>query len=113
MGKKTGPTAANTVKKNLSMLLNFAIKLELGVTFNPARYADRIKVNPDGYHTWTEAEIDRFLNHHGEGTKARVACLLTLNTGASRQDLSRMGWQNVTDERIAYRRGKTHVGADL
>jgi len=24
-----------------------------------------------------------------------------------------MGWQNVTDGRIAYRRGKTHVGADL
>ncbi|MBN2629091.1 MAG: tyrosine-type recombinase/integrase [Rhodobacteraceae bacterium] len=113
MGKKTGPTAANTVKKNLSLLFNFAIKREMGVTFNPARYADRLKENPDGYHTWTESEIDRFLDHHGEGTKARLACLLALNTGASRQDLSRMGWQNVTGGRIAYRRGKTHVGADL
>lgn len=113
MGKKTGPTAANTVKKNLSMLFNFAIKREMGVTFNQARYADRIKENPDGYHTWSEAEIDTFLAHHVEGTEARLACLLTLNTGASRQDLARMGWQNVTGGRIAYRRGKTHVGADL
>jgi integrase len=113
MGKKSGPTAANTVKKNLSMLFNFAIKREMGVTFNPARYADRLKENPDGYHTWTDQEIDRFLERHGEGTKARLACLLTLNTGASRQDLCRMGRQNVTGGRIAYRRGKTHVGADL
>ena len=113
MGKKTGPSAANTVKKNLSLLFNFAIKREMGVTFSPARYADRLKENPDGYHTWTETEIDRFLEIHGEGTKARLACLLALNTGASRQDLSRMGWQNVTGARIAYRRGKTQVGADL
>ncbi len=113
MVKKAGPTAANTVKKNLSMLFNFAIKRELGVTFNPARYADRLKVNPDGYHTWTENEIDRFLGKHGAGTKARLACLLILNTGAARQDLTRMGWQNVTGGRIAYRRGKTHVDADL
>ncbi len=113
MAKKAGPTAANTVKKNLSMLFNFAIKRELGVTHNPARYAERLKVNPDGYHTWTESEIERYLARHGEGTKARLACLLTLNTGASRQDLVRMGWQNVSEGRIAYRRGKTQVGADL
>ena len=113
MSKKTGPTAANTVKKNLSMLFNFAIKHALGVTHNPARYADKLKVNPDGYHTWTEAEIDQFLAHFGAGTKARLVALLVLNTGMSRQDLTRVGWQNVTGNRIAYRRGKTLVGADL
>ncbi|WP_240794105.1 tyrosine-type recombinase/integrase [Pseudorhodobacter turbinis] len=113
MGKKSGPSAANTVKKNLSMLFNFAIKNEYGIIHNPAKYAERMKENPDGYHTWTEAEIDKFLAKFGPGTKARLACLLVLNTGASRQDLSRMGWQNVNAGRIAYRRGKTHVEADL
>jgi len=54
-GKKSGPTAANTVKKNLSTLFNFAIKRDLRVTFNPARYADRRKENADDYHTWAEA----------------------------------------------------------
>ncbi len=114
MGKKTGPTAANTVKKNLSMLFNFAMKNEFGdLQKNPARLADRMKENPDGYHTWTEDEIAQFLAHHGEGSKARLACLLILCTGASRQDVARMGWQNVKDGVISYRRGKTGVAADL
>lgn len=117
MSKKSGPVAANTVKKNLSMLFNFASK-KLGYTGpNPARFAERVKTNPDGYHTWTGAEIDRFLDRHGPGTKARLVLLLALNTGMARQDLCRVGWQNVTIrdgvQRIAYRRGKTSVAADM
>ncbi|WP_172293777.1 tyrosine-type recombinase/integrase [Pseudoruegeria sp. HB172150] len=113
MAKKNGPTAANTVKKNLSMLFNFAAK-KLGYTGpNPARFAERMKTNPDGYHTWTDGEVSRFLERHGEGTKARLVMLLALNTGMARQDLARVGWQHVRDGRIAYRRGKTSVAADL
>lgn len=119
MGKKDGPQAANTVKKNLSMLFNFAMKQELaGVTRNPARHATRRKVNRDGYHTWTEDEVAKFLKAHGPGTMARLCLLLALNTGMARQDLARAGWQDVSGwggpaPRIAYRRGKTGVGADL
>ncbi|MGF6859650.1 integrase [Rhodobacteraceae bacterium MBR-64] len=114
MSRKTGPTAANTVKKNLSMLFNYAMKNELGsVTGNPAKLADRAKENPDGYHTWTEAELGRFLAVYGPGTKARLVALLAVNTGMSRQDLTRVGWQNVSGNRITYRRGKTGVMADL
>ena len=61
MDKKSGPTAANTVKKNLSMLFNFAAKKLDYIGPNPARHADRRRVNRDGYHTWTESELDRFL----------------------------------------------------
>jgi integrase len=114
MNKKEGPTAANTVKKNLSMLFNFAIKQQFGgQTFNPARYADRRRENADGYHTWSADEIAQFLAFHGPGTKARLALLIFLCTGASRQDAARMGWQNVKLGRISYVRGKTKVGADL
>ena len=113
MAKKAGPAAANYVKKNMSMLFNFASK-KLGYTGpNPARFAERLKVNPDGFHTWTEAEVDRFLERHGPGTKARLVLLLALNTGMARQDLVKVGWQHVKDGRIAYRRGKTSVAADL
>ncbi|WP_256947329.1 tyrosine-type recombinase/integrase [Haematobacter genomosp. 1] len=117
MAKKTGPVAANTVKKNLSMLFNFAAK-KLGYTGpNPARHAEKMKTNPDGYHTWTDAEVDRFLARHAVGTKARLVLLLALNTGMSRQDLCRVGWQHVTHKegraRIAYKRAKTSVAADL
>jgi len=112
MSRKTGPSAQNTVKKNLSMLFNFAIHSEL-MTHNPARAAERRKESADGYHTWTEHEIDAFLAKHGQGSKARRAMLLFLCTGASRQDAARMGWQNVSEGRIRYRRGKTGIEADL
>jgi integrase len=114
MAKKAGPVAANNVKKTLSLLFNFAIKHELAdQKINPARLADRRKESADGFHTWTDVEIAKFLDHHGPGTKARRALLIFLRTGAARQDAAPMGWQNVKDGRIRYRRGKTGVEADM
>lgn len=113
MAKKAGPAAANRVKKNLSMLFNYAIAKLNYKGSNPARAADTLKMNPDGYHTWTAEEVDRFLECHGPGTKARLVVLLALNTGMARQDLARVGRQHVKAGRIAYRRGKTSVAADL
>ncbi|WP_407696791.1 tyrosine-type recombinase/integrase [Sedimentitalea xiamensis] len=113
MDRKEGPAAANKVRKNLSLLLNFAIRRGYGVTFNPARYAEKRKENPDGFHVWTEAEIARFKRHHAAGTKARLALAIFLCTGASRQDAAAMGWRNVAGARISYRRGKTGVEANL
>ena len=114
MARKEGPTAANTVKKNMSMLFNYAIKKSLmGQKFNPASCADRRKENPDGYHTWTEEEISQYLASHPSGSKPRLAMLIFLYTGASRQDAARMGRQNMSGGRIKYSRGKTKVGADL
>ena len=50
MKKKTGPVAANTVKKNMSMLYNFASKKLNYTGPNPAKFAEKMKTNPDGYH---------------------------------------------------------------
>ena len=113
MSKKKGPTAANTVKKNMSMLFNFAAKKLGYIGPNPARHAERMKTNPDGFHTWTDAEVSRFLDRHGPTTKARLVMLLALNTGMARQDLARVGRQHVKAGRIAYRRQKTDVAADM
>lgn len=112
MAEKTGPSAANSVKKNMSMLFNFAMKHGYH-DFNPARLADKRKENPDGYHTWTEAEIEQYKVTHPNGSKARMVMLLLLFTGASRQDAIRLGWQNCNKGRIRFRRGKTGVEANL
>ena len=112
MAKKTGPTAANTVKKNLSMLFNFAAKKLEYKGPNPAKFAERLKVNPFGYHTWTNEEVDRFLHRHGPATKARLVLLLALNTGMARQDLAqgrlaaREGWPDRLPSRQELRRGR-------
>lgn len=117
MAKKAGPSAANGVKKNLSMLYNFAAqKLDYDGA-NPAKFAERLKENTAGYHTWTEAEVARFLERYGPRTKARMAILVALNTGMARQDLCGAGRHMVAVRdgtlRIAYARGKTSVAADL
>lgn len=117
MAKKDGPSAANGVKKSVSMLFNFAPqKLDFDGP-NPAKFAERLKENSGGYHTWTEEEVIRFLAQHGAGTKARMALLVALNTGMARQDLCRAGRDmlSVRDGRlrINYARGKTAVAADL
>jgi len=108
-----GPTAANTVKKNMSMLFNYAAKKLGYIGPNPARHAERMNTNPDGFHTWTDDEVQRFLDQHGPGTKARLVMLLALNTGMARQDLACVGRQHVKTGRIAYRRQKTAVAADM
>lgn len=112
MDKKAAPHAANTVAKRLSVLFAFAIRKEW-MKHNPAKYAKRRKVSKQGFATWTAAEITRYRQHHPSGTKARLALELILNTGASRQDLAALGWRNVQDGRIWYRRGKTGIEAKL
>lgn len=117
MAKKTGPTAANTVKKNMSMLDHFAAKKLNCIGPNPACHAEKMKTDPDGYHTWTDTELDRFLARHPAGSKARPVLLLTLNTGMSRPDLCRVGWQHVSAKSnrggLAFNRARTSVAADL
>lgn len=117
MAKKVGPSTANAVKKNLSMLFNFAAKKLDYEGFNPAKFAEKLKERAGGYHTWTEDEVDRFLKRHGARTKARLAILVALNTGMARQDLCGSGRHMLAVKngqmRIAYARGKTSVAADM
>lgn len=113
MSRKDGSAAANNVRKTLRVLFNHAIRYHGFKGPNPASLAERCKTNPDGYHTWTEDEIDRFLAVHGEGTKARLVMLLAVNTGMARADLARLGRQHVKGGRIAYRRGKNGEDADM
>lgn len=114
MGRKDGPTAANTVKKNLSMLFNFAAKPRkaggLGLRVdNPARHAVSRKERQGGYHTATTDEVARYLAYWGPGTKARLVFLLGQNTGAARVDLSKLDRSDVRDGCIHYSCQKTGV----
>ncbi|GAB5375010.1 MAG: hypothetical protein AcusKO_14720 [Acuticoccus sp.] len=113
MARKSGPAAANNVKKTISLLYNYAGKKLGYVGPNPARFAERMKTNTDGYHTWSDAEVELFLARHAPGSKARLVLLLALNTGMARKDLVRVGRQHLNNNRITYRRHKTSVPADL
>lgn len=104
--KAETPAAANKLLKLIRRLCRYAVKrgwLDRDPTVGVKPYA----TNPDGYYTWTEADIAQFEAHHGVGSKAVLAMRLMLCTGAARQDAAGMGWQNIKGDRIEYRRGKT------
>jgi integrase len=63
----------------------------------------------DGYHSWTEAEIEQFQERHGPGTKAGLALALLLYTGQRRGDVIRMGRQHIRDGVLQVCQQKTGI----
>ncbi|WP_319496604.1 tyrosine-type recombinase/integrase [uncultured Cohaesibacter sp.] len=111
--KRETPAAANKLKKLIGRLCRYAIN-DLGYAMtDPTQGVKPFKTNGDGYHKWTDAEISQFLKHHGEGSLAAIVLHLILYTGAARQDVNRMGWHSIYDNRIFYNRGKTGELVDL
>jgi integrase len=61
----------------------------------------------EGYHSWTEGEIEQFERHNPLGSRARLAFALLLYTGQRRSDVVRMGHQHIEDGGICVRQQKT------
>lgn len=113
MDRKGGPDAANRLLKEMSELFEYSVK-NLGANFlNPTRAIDKHVVPVGGYHTWTQAEVQQYREHHKSGSKGRLALELMLATGAARQDASVMGRHNIKGHSIYYRRGKTRQETEL
>ena len=113
MGEKSDtPHAANFTLRMMRQLLAHAIDLELRGD-NPAIGIKRFKIDSDGFHTWTEDEIERFYNFHKMGTLPHTAMTLMLYTGAARSDAVRLGWANIENGRLSYRRLKTGQRVDM
>lgn len=106
------PAAANKLLKLIRRLCRFAVRREV-IAADPTYGLKGFKTNPDGYHTWTDAEIAQFEAHHGVESKAVLALRLMLYTGAARQDAAAIGRQNVKGRRISYRRHKTGGEVDI
>jgi len=92
----------------------FAIRKGV-LTVDPTIGVERYRSNPDGFHTWNDAEILKLEEHHGLESKAVLALRLMLCTGAARQDVIKLGRTDVSVSagRISYRRGKTGGEVDL
>lgn len=98
------PAAANNLLRMLRMLMKHAIQLEWRET-DPTLGVDKFPTG-DGHKTWSEIDILKFTDRHPPGTDAHTALTLMLYTGAARADVVRLGWQNVKDGRLRYRRQK-------
>jgi integrase len=67
------------------------------------------KMKTIGHHPWEVSECLMFENHHGLGTRARLAYELLLQAGQSRCDVVRMGRQHIRAGQMSMRRQKTDV----
>lgn len=104
--KAATPTAANNLLDRIRVLMAFAVDIGIRPD-NPAFGLKGFKVRSEGYHTWSDAEIERFEAHHTADHRALLALALLLYTGQRRSDVVRMGWQHMEQGGIAVSQMKT------
>lgn len=107
LGKMSAtPAAANNYLRMLRILMRHALDVEMihrDPTLKLKGYANKSK----GFHTWTEDEIATYEARHPLGTKPRLAMTIMLYTGQRRGDAVRLGWGDVSEDRIFVRQEKT------
>jgi integrase len=99
------PAAANNLRKFLAVLMDHAVKLGWRPD-NPVRFTDTFKEGKDGYHTWTNAEIEQFRKYHALGTIARLTLELALNTAARRCNVATLTRDDIASGRIIVEHAK-------
>jgi integrase len=100
--------AARHWLKAVRTLMTYAVEIGLRHD-NPAMGVKLPSLKTEGYHSWTEAEIEQFLTRHRTGTRAHLALMLLLHTGQRRSDVIRMGRQHVRDGVLHVRQQKTAI----
>ena len=100
------PAAANNLLDRLRVLMKIALDDEWRAD-DPTYRVRGFKLSGDGFHTWSEADIEKFCAFYPPGTNARLAMALMLFTGQRRSDMVRMGWQHVSGDRIRVSQVKT------
>ena len=100
--------AARHWLKAIRALMKYAV--EIGLRHDDPTVGVKLpSLKTDGYHAWTEAEIEQFQTYHKVGTRARLALMLLLHTGQRRSDVVRMGRQHVRDGVLHVRQQKTGI----
>jgi integrase len=103
------PHAANNFLKSMRRFFKWAADTQGGnlVASNPTLGVKLlVGKNKEGFHTWTEKEIERFEKYWPIGTRERLALDLLLYTGLARGDVVRLGRQHVNNGVITFRMEK-------
>ena len=87
---KATPAQANNMFKTMRGLFAWAISADLMET-NPVKGVPFLKVEGEGFHAWTDEELDRYEAAYPFGTRERVAYAVLLYTGQRRGDVVKMG----------------------
>ena len=101
------PHAARSWLATLRSLCRFAIKRGYRRD-DPTANIKLASVKSDGFHTWTDDEIEQFEAHHPIGSKPRLALALLLYTIQRRSDVVKMGRQHIRDGVLRVTQSKTN-----
>jgi integrase len=104
--------AAQNWLKAIRGLLEFAVAEGFRAD-NPAQGIKLPTPKSDGFHTWTEEEIEQFDRHHPQGSRARLALAILLYTAQRRADVVRMGRQHVRQGILSVRQNKTGAALEI
>lgn len=110
--KATTPEAARNLLKALRGLFAWCVLAGLRRD-DPTAGLKAPRKKSQGFHTWTEDEVERFRARHPLGTRARLALELAACTGQRRGDLIRMGRQHVRHGVLSIRQSKTGVLVEI
>jgi len=101
------PHAARSWLATLRSLCQFAVK-QKWLRADPTANIKLASVKSDGFHTWTDDEIEQFEAHHPIGSKPRLAFALLLYTIQRRSDVVKMGRQHIRDGVLRVTQSKTN-----
>lgn len=99
------PGAATKLRHVLKRLFALAVKLGWRAD-NPAAFTDPIAQRGEGFHTWTDAEIEQYRSFHKLGTTPRLVLELALNTAARRCNLPRLERSQIVNGAIEIHHAK-------
>lgn len=94
------PSAANILRKILAGLMDQAVRLQWR-TDNPVRFTEPFAESKEGFHSWTDAEIEQYRAYHKLGTMARLTLELALNSAARRCNLAGLTREDIAHGRIS------------
>jgi integrase len=104
------PQAANQLRKILRALMRHSVEIGLRAD-DPTHDVKALRIKSDGFHSWTEAEIEQFQAYWPIGSRQRLAFALLLFSSQRRSDVIRMGPQHIESGMLRVRQEKT--GAEL
>lgn len=103
---ESGPAAANQLRKVLRILCRFAMDNDWRRD-DPTAGVRKYKPKGEGFIPWSEADIAKYLERWGAGTRERLALCLLLYLGQRRGDTVRMGRQHRNGDTIRVTQSKT------
>lgn len=108
------PHQANNFLKSVRALWRWALDAEIAAA-DPTKGVPLLNPKSEGYHTWSEDEVERFEAHWPTGARERLALDILLYTGLRRGDAVLLGRQHVRNGwfRIRTEKGGVWVEAPV